>query len=93
MLLKRFKPIAQDSDTCSGDERDRSGRRFHALELVVSPHGDVFRSYSLRGAIQFSIDGNSVAICMEPENAESMESDGVIRETVKFYFLDKDLKL
>jgi hypothetical protein len=93
MLRKRFKPIAQEADNYSGDERDRSGRRSHALELVVSPHGDVFRSYSLRGAIQFSIDGNSVAICMEPVTAESMESDGVIRETVKFYFLDRDLKL
>ena len=75
-------------------------------EAGFRTHGDLFRSYTLRAPVHFSIEGNTVAIFMEPENldtfkksleapatAESMESDGVKRETVKFYFLDKEMKL
>ena len=56
--------------------------------------------------VNFSIAGNAVTICMEPENltsfkqamesqatAEAMAFDGVKRETVKTLVLDKEMKL
>ena len=52
------------------------------------------------------MDGNQVAICFEPDDvdtffkvadspatAEAMAHDGVNRETVKFYTLDKELNV
>jgi len=69
-------------------------------------HGDLFRGYSLRAPIHFTITGNEVAICFEPENldtfrrsmesqatAEAMAFDGVKRETVKTFVLDKEMKV
>jgi hypothetical protein len=56
--------------------------------------------------VNFAVAGNEVAICFEPENldtfkrlmesqatAEAMASDGVKRETLKVYVLDKEMKL
>ena len=75
-------------------------------EAGFRTHGDLFRSYTVSAPIHFSVDGNEVAICMEPENldtfkkhidspatAASMDFDGVKRDTVKFHFLDKEMKL
>jgi hypothetical protein len=68
-------------------------------------HGDLFRTYT-HAPIHFTIAGNEVTICMEPENldafkrimespatAEAMAFDGVKRETVKTFVLDKEMKL
>jgi hypothetical protein len=56
--------------------------------------------------VRFTISGNEVTICFEPENldtfnkavqsqatAEAMATDGVKRETMKTYVLDKEMKL
>ncbi len=61
---------------------------------------------TLRAPVHYTIAGNEVAVCMEPENLQSfkqaMESqatveamafDGVKRETVKTFVLDKEMKL
>ncbi len=70
-------------------------------------HGDLFRSQTITKPINFAaIDGNRVAVCFEPEDletclkildssatAEAMASDGVKRETVKVFVLDKEFKV
>jgi len=75
-------------------------------EAGFRTHGDLFRkTYSLR-SVHFTITGDEVVICMEPENlttfkqamesqatVEAMASDGVKRETVKTFVLDKEMKL
>jgi hypothetical protein len=75
-------------------------------EAGFRTHADCFRSYSIRVPVNFAVSGNEVAICFEPENldtfnrlmespasAEAMASDGVKRETLKVYVLDKEMKL
>ena len=75
-------------------------------EAGFRTHADVFRSYSVSASVHFAVTGNEVTICLEPENLETlrrgMESqatidamtfDGVKRETVKTFVLDKELKL
>jgi hypothetical protein len=75
-------------------------------EAGLRTHGDLFRSYTVRAPVYFAIAGNEVAVCMEPENLDTfkraMESqatvkamafDGVKRETVKTFVLDKEMKL
>jgi hypothetical protein len=76
-------------------------------EAAFRTHGDLFRStYTLRSPVHYTITGNEVAICMEPEDlksfnqalesqatVEAMAFDGVKRETVKTIVLDKELKL
>jgi hypothetical protein len=70
-------------------------------------HGDLFRSQSVTKPISFAtIEGNHVAVCLEPDDldtcmkalnspatAEAMAVDGVKRETVKVFVLDKELKV
>lgn len=70
-------------------------------------HGDLFRSQSVTKPISFAtIEGNQVAICAEPDDldtfmkildspatAEAMAFDGVKRETVKVFALDKEFKV
>jgi hypothetical protein len=69
-------------------------------------HGDLFRTYNLGAPVRYSIAGNEVAVCMEPKNldtfkqsmesqatAEAMAFDGIKRETVKTFVLDKEMKL
>jgi hypothetical protein len=69
-------------------------------------HGDLFTTYTLHAPIHYNITGNEVTICMEPENLdtfkqimesqatiEAMAFDGVKRETVKTFVLDKKMKL
>ena len=69
-------------------------------------HGELFKSQTVKSPVQFAVDGNRVAILFEPDDldkfieirnspatAEAMEFDGVKRETVQFFVLDKDLHL
>ncbi len=67
-------------------------------------HGDLFRSQSVSGPIGIATnDDNEVAVCFDasdldrflqgmdsPETAEAMAVDGVKRETVKVFVLDKE---
>lgn len=69
-------------------------------------HGDLFRSQTVT-KIDFGIaEDNSVAVCFEmgdldtymkilesPATAEAMESDGIKRDTVKVFVLDKAFDL
>src|SRR5713226_8865364 len=74
-------------------------------EAGFRTHGDLFRTYT-RAPIHFTIAGNEVTICMEPDNldtfrramesqatVEAMAFDGVKRETVKTFVLDREMKL
>ena len=69
-------------------------------------HADLFRNrYGVNKPIQFAvIEGNQVSVCFEPdeletymkgfnapETAEALAFDGVKRETVKLYILDREL--
>jgi hypothetical protein len=70
-------------------------------------HGDLFKSQTVTKPINFStIDGNHVAVCLEPDDldtclkildspatAEAMAFDGVKRETVRVFVLDKEFKV
>ena len=70
-------------------------------------HGALFRSQTITKPIHLAtIAGNHVAICAEPENldtfmklmdspatAEAMAFDGVRRDTVKIFVLDKEFKV
>jgi hypothetical protein len=70
-------------------------------------HGDMFRNQTISKPIDFgTIEGNQVAVCLEPDNldtflknldspatAEAMAFDGVKRDTVKVFVLDKEFKV
>ncbi len=70
-------------------------------------HGDLFRSQTVTKPINFAtIEGNEVAVCVEsddlktfmdildsPATTEAMESDGVKRDTVKVFVLDKEFQV
>ena len=70
-------------------------------------HGDHFRSQTVTTPISFGrIEGNQVAVCLEPNDlavfmavmdspatAEAIAFDGVLRETVKMYVLDREFKV
>lgn len=76
-------------------------------EAGFRSHADLFRKMSIHRPIDISInENNEVAICSEPddldtymsilnspETAEAMAFDGVKRETVKVYIMDKALQL
>ncbi len=67
-------------------------------------HGDLFRSQTVSGSIGIATnEDNEVAVCFDasdldtflqgmdsPETAEAMGIDGVKRETVKVFVLDKE---
>ncbi len=69
-------------------------------------HADLFRSYTVNTLITFgTTEGNEVAVCVDPDDldtfmagmespatAEAMETDGVKRETVKVFILDKEFQ-
>ena len=75
-------------------------------EELFRTHGDLFRtSYTVTTPIGIAITGNEVAVCFEPANldalmaavdspatAEAMATDGVKRETVKVYVMDKEFQ-
>ena len=70
-------------------------------------HGELFRSMTVTRPVNFStIEGNEVAVCSEPDDlktfmdvmdspatAEAMEFDGVKRDTVRVFVLDKEFKV
>lgn len=70
-------------------------------------HGDLFRSQTVNTPINFAtIDGNQVAVCLEPSDltkfmeimdspatTDAMDVDGVKRETVKVFVLDKEFQV
>ncbi len=75
-------------------------------EAGFRTHGDLFQTYTLQAPAQYAVTGNEVAICMEPRDleafkrameskatADAMAFDGVKRETVKMFVLDKDVKV
>ena len=69
-------------------------------------HGDLFRSQTITTPISMAIrEGNEVAICAEPADlgtfmeilespvtAEAMGHDGVRRDTVKVYVMDREFQ-
>ena len=70
-------------------------------EAGFRTHGDLFRSQTVSGPIGIATnEDNEVAVCFDasrflqgmdsPETAEAMAVDGVKRETVKVFVLDKD---
>lgn len=70
-------------------------------------HADLFREMTISTSIQLTTnDQNEVAICAEPDDlnkylellnspatAEAMKFDGVKRETVKVFVLDREMKM
>jgi len=67
-------------------------------------HGDLLRAQTTASA-SYGVDGDTVVVCFEPTDlaacmkvldspatAEAMEFDGILRDTVKRYVLDKELK-
>lgn len=70
-------------------------------------HVDLFRLMSISSRIEFATtESNEVALCAEPDDlnkymeilnspatAEAMAFDGVKRETVKVFVLDKEVKV
>ena len=92
--MAKIVVTAQVEDAVKWEERFRT-------------HGDLFRSQTVLTPISFAVTGeNEVAIYSEAEDldtymeilesdatAEAMAHDGVKRETVKVYVLDKEFKL
>jgi hypothetical protein len=70
-------------------------------------HADLFRSYTVTEPIGIATnEGNEVAVCFEPSDldtffgmmesdatAAAMAVDGVKRETVKVFVLDKEFRI
>ena len=70
-------------------------------------HGDLFKSQGLHGPVHYAVTGdNEVALSLEvddvnaymksmesPETAEAMAYDGVIRDSVKFFVMDREWNL
>ena len=70
-------------------------------------HGDLFRSQTVSGPIGMATtEANDVAVCFEAENldtfmdvlnsdatAEAMAFDGVNRDTVKVFVMDKEFRV
>ena len=70
-------------------------------------HAELFRSMTVTRPVNFStIEGNEVAVYSEPDDlktfmdvmdspatAEAMEFDGVKRDTVRVFVLDKEFKV
>ena len=68
-------------------------------------HGDLIKSQTVTKPVSYGIEGNQVTVCFEPEDfaacmkvinspatAQAMEFDGILRDTVKMYVLDRELK-
>ena len=74
-------------------------------EASFRTHGDLFKTYGLKGPAEYGVSGNTAAVCVEPESVQAflqalrdpatvdaMKADGVKRETVSVLVLDKQLK-
>ena len=78
-----------------------------AWEKGFRSHADLFRSMTISNSIELTTnDKNEVCLCAEPDDldkyleilnapvtAEAMEFDGVKRDTVKVFVLDKEMKV
>ncbi|HYB61371.1 MAG TPA: hypothetical protein VEH50_07820 [Methylomirabilota bacterium] len=76
-------------------------------EAGFRTHADFFKTFSIRKPVQYSVTaGNQTAVIFEPEDlatfmrvmespatAQAMAFDGVKRETVKVFVLDKELAI
>jgi len=74
-----------------------------AWEKAFLTHGDLFKSQTAR-SVSYSIGkGNKIVVCFDPADlaaslkvlespatAEAMEFDGVLRDTVELFVLDKE---
>lgn len=73
-------------------------------EASFRTHGDLFKTYGLKGTIEYGVSGNTCAVCLDPKDvqaflqtlqdpatANAMKADGVKRETVNVFVLDKQL--
>jgi hypothetical protein len=73
-------------------------------EAGFKTHGVVFQSYGLQAPVEYVVNGKEIAILMQPkdldafkkametkETADAMAFDGVKRDTVKMFVLDKIL--
>jgi hypothetical protein len=73
-------------------------------EAGFKTHGEVFRTYDLKGRVEYSVVGNEVALCFDvkdvekfksamqsPGTAAAMQFDGVKRDTVKSFVLEKEV--
>ena len=71
-------------------------------ESAFRTHNDVVKTYGLQGPVEFTVSGNEIARCFdptdtqkflqiitEPQTADAMKADGVKRDTLKVYVLDK----
>ena len=70
-------------------------------------HGDLFRTQTLAAPISYGMgEGNQIAVFMEPNDlaaclhvlhspatAEAMEFDGILRDTVKMFVLDREVQV
>ena len=74
-------------------------------EAGFKTHGDLLHTYGLLAPVEYTLNGNELAICMEPKDvevykkaveskatADAMAFDGVKRDTVKMFVLDKSIK-
>jgi hypothetical protein len=76
-------------------------------EAGFRTHGDLFRRQTVSRPIGIGVgEGSEVALCLEPDDlttfmkildspatAEAMAFDGVKRETVRVFVLDREFKL
>jgi hypothetical protein len=75
-----------------------------AWEKTFRTHGDLFKQMGV-STMEYAVDGNHVAVCGEtsdleaylrimnsPATAEAMAEDGVKRDTVRTFVLDKAVK-
>jgi hypothetical protein len=73
-------------------------------EVAFRTHGDLLGTYGLKAPVEFSVVGNDVALFMDatdvdklmqamesPETVAAMAFDGVKRESVKMFVLDKSV--
>lgn len=92
--MTRIVLTAQVEDTAAWEPKFRS-------------HADMFRKFGVADTYEYSIGENSeVAVCVDvsdadafleilssPENVAAMENDGVNRDSVKIFVVDKALRL
>ena len=76
------------------------------FEKGFRTHGELYRSQTISKPIHYSVEGDRIVICFEPQDlgtylkildspttAEAMALDGVKKETVKIVVLDRELEL
>ena len=75
-------------------------------EAGFRTRGELFKSLTVTAPVVFAInEGNDIAVCCEPGDldtfmngmassavADAMDADGINRETVKTYVLDKEFQ-